>query len=258
MGECSIVIDRKKSIWGCAVRWNVFDGSNYIGCLTNGQKIRAEVESGVHEIKFYRKMFPQSEVCDDSIVVYVDAEHPTANVYVQLKTDWKFKNKGYGMLFLTTDAIPVNECVEQKTKNKNLVQSPRITEKVMLEIVDSMEGNRFENWCAGLLRHSGFVNVYVTQSSGDQGVDIVAQKNEILYAIQCKRYVGNLGNTPIQEVYAGKEMYGCHVGVVLTNSYFTEAAKELAEKTRVLLWDRDVLTKMMRNAYEYSEWTFWD
>ena len=48
-----------------------------------------------------------------------------------------------------------------------------------------------------------FENVQVTQGSGDQGVDILAEKDEIRYAIQCKSYKGELSNKPIQEVYAG-------------------------------------------------------
>lgn len=112
--------------------------------------------------------------------------------------------------------------------------------------VDFMDGHEFEHFCANLLRKNGFVNVIVTQGSGDQGVDVIASKNGIKYAVQCKNYnVSSLSNKPIQEVYAGKAYYNCHVGVVLTNSTFTPGAVKLAEATGVLLWDRDVLQQMM-------------
>ena len=52
-------------------------------------------------------------------------------------------------------------------------------------------------------------------------------EDEIRYAIQCKRYSSVLGNTPVQEVCAGKALYNCQIGVVMTNSRFTQAAKEL-------------------------------
>ena len=42
--------------------------------------------------------------------------------------------------------------------------------------IDLMEGHDFEYWSAGLLRKIGFANVEVTPGSGDQGVDILAQK----------------------------------------------------------------------------------
>lgn len=105
--------------------------------------------------------------------------------------------------------------------------------------IDLMEGHDFEYWCANALRDMGYTNVQVTPGSGDQGVDILADMNGIRYAIQCKRYSSDLGNTPIQEVHAGKYMYHCHIGAVITNQRFTSGAKELAEATGILLWDRD-------------------
>ena len=108
-----------------------------------------------------------------------------------------------------------------------------------LMTIDLMEGHDFEHWCAGALKEMGFSNVEVTPASGDHGVDVLAQKDGIKYAIQCKRYSHDLGNTPIQEVHAGKSMYNCHVGVVITNQHFTAGAKQLAQATGVLLWDRE-------------------
>ena len=114
--------------------------------------------------------------------------------------------------------------------------------------IDEMEGHEFEFWCAELLRDSGFQQVEVTKGSHDQGVDILAKKDDIKYAIQCKCYASPLGNTPVQEVFTGKVIYHCHVGVVMTNSYFTEGARKAADATGVLLWDRDRLEKMMEDV----------
>lgn len=114
--------------------------------------------------------------------------------------------------------------------------------------IDGMEGHDFEYFCADLLRRNGFSDVSVTKGSGDQGVDVLATKGGIKYAIQCKNYASALGNTPVQEVNAGKIFYNCHVGVVMTNSTFTPGAKTLAQATGVLLWDRATLQKMMEDA----------
>ena len=46
-----------------------------------------------------------------------------------------------------------------------------------------MDGLQFEHRCAELLRYRGFHKVAVTKGSGDQGVDILAQKNGIKYGI---------------------------------------------------------------------------
>lgn len=110
---------------------------------------------------------------------------------------------------------------------------------------DYMEGHDFEYFCAELLKKNDFVNVEVTQKSGDQGIDILATKDGIKYGIQCKCYSSDVGNKAVQEAFSGKTFYNCHVGAVLTNRYFTVSAKELAEKSGVLLWDRDKLDEMI-------------
>lgn len=112
---------------------------------------------------------------------------------------------------------------------------------------DNMDGHQFEHFCADLLRKNGFVNVKVTSGSGDYGVDILAAKDGITYAIQCKCYTSNIGNTAVQEAFTGKEFYKRHVGIVLTNQYFTPAAKETAERTGIILWDRDWLDRMINH-----------
>ena len=112
--------------------------------------------------------------------------------------------------------------------------------------IDFMTGLEFESFCANLLKKNRFYNVKVTKGSGDQGVDVLAEKDGIKYAIQCKFYSTPLGNTPIQEVVAGKSFYDCHVGVVMTNSTFTPGAKELAKATNTLLWDGKKLDEFLK------------
>ena len=112
---------------------------------------------------------------------------------------------------------------------------------------DSMDGKEFENFCAKLLTYNGYENVRVTTYSKDQGIDIIAYKDNVKYGIQCKCYSSNIGNKAVQEAYAGKTFYQCHLGAVLTNRYFTPNAKELAAKSGVLLWDRTILKKWIKN-----------
>lgn len=117
-----------------------------------------------------------------------------------------------------------------------------------LSRIDSMGGTEFEQWCADLLEKNGFSIIQVTKQSGDQGADVIAQKDGIRYAIQCKRYSSDPGNKPVQEVNTGKMVYHCQIGVVMTNRYFTKGAKEAAEATGVLLWDRDALANLIEKS----------
>ncbi len=111
--------------------------------------------------------------------------------------------------------------------------------------VDEMEGHDFEYYCANLLSANGFQDVEVTRGSGDFGVDILAKKEDITYAFQCKCYDKPIGVKAVQEVYAGKDYYDRMIGVVITNQYFTEPAVKLASKLNVILWDRDYLNDLI-------------
>lgn len=118
---------------------------------------------------------------------------------------------------------------------------------------DGMDGLEFEKFCADLLRKNGYSDVRVTSASGDYGIDILAKKDDITYAIQCKCYSNPIGNKAVQEAYSGKTFYNCMVAAVLTNNYFTEAAIETAKRTSVVLWNRDYLDQFIKNAYSYTD-----
>ena len=111
--------------------------------------------------------------------------------------------------------------------------------------IDEMEGHDFEYFCAGLLEKTGFLEVEVTKGSGDYGVDILAEKDGVTYAIQCKCYHSPIGVKAVQEAYAGRDYYDRMVGAVLTNQYFTTPAVEAAKKLKILLWDRGYLESML-------------
>ena len=113
------------------------------------------------------------------------------------------------------------------------------------DIFEDMEGHEFEYFCADLLRQKGFVEVEVTKGSGDYGADILAEKEGVTYAIQCKCYTSPVGVGAVQEVYAGRDYYDRMVGVVMTNQYFTSPAVKAAGKLKILLWDGGYLESMM-------------
>lgn len=108
----------------------------------------------------------------------------------------------------------------------------------------SEDGFQFEENFAAILTLNGFNNVQVTQRSNDFGADIIAEKNDIKYAIQCKYYTSAVGVEAVQQVFAAKIHYSAHVAVVATNSVFTKAAQVLAKESGVLLWDCEKIHQM--------------
>ncbi len=111
-----------------------------------------------------------------------------------------------------------------------------------------MDGHEFEHFCASLLEKRGFQEVQVTKSSGDYGIDILAERDGISYGIQCKKYTSPVGVKAVQEVYAGRDYYDRMVGVVMTNQYFTAPAVDAAKKLKIVLWDGGYLEQMMEEA----------
>lgn len=105
---------------------------------------------------------------------------------------------------------------------------------------DLMTGGEFEGFIEKLFQKTGY-KTKLTKTTGDQGVDIIVEKNNTRYGIQTKCYTGNVPNTAIQEVVAGIRFHNCSKGIVITNNYFTKAAVKLAEANNVVLWDRDLL-----------------
>lgn len=114
-----------------------------------------------------------------------------------------------------------------------------------LQDLDHIDGVDFETLTCDILVANGFETAESTQASMDFGVDVLARRNNITYAIQCKRYHAPVGIEAVQQVYAGRAYYECHVAVVLTNQYFTDSARKLADKIGVVLWDRDMLEQFL-------------
>lgn len=109
----------------------------------------------------------------------------------------------------------------------------------------------YENSVATTLKEMGF-DVHTTKASGDQGADVLAQKNGISFAIQCKMYSKPVGNKAVQEANAGRNFYSCDYGVVVSNAGFTKAARQAAHACNVILLDDNQLDKLLSYTQKKS------
>lgn len=118
---------------------------------------------------------------------------------------------------------------ESKSKRPKSVWLPRD--------VRQMDGYQFEEYVARRLASAGYVNIDVTPKSGDFGADIIAYKRFTREKVcfQCKKYSKPVGVKAIQEVIGAMAYYNCSVGCVVSRSGFTQAATNLASKSRVML-----------------------
>lgn len=76
-------------------------------------------------------------------------------------------------------------------------------------------------------------------------MDVVATKDLVTYAFQCKYYSQPVGNKAVQEVFTGKNYYHAHIGVMVTNNTFTQLAINQAKSVGIVLCDGSYLNKLI-------------
>lgn len=159
---------------------------------------------------------------------------------VKFRFDWKavlatmlpFLLALLGIVFVVTRAI----------------KAAKVAKAMVTVDYDYMTGEEFEEFCADILRGNGYTNVEVTKASGDHGIDVLATKDGLKYAIQCKRYSKPVGNKAVQEAYSGKAIYKADVAVVMSNMDFTSQAIDDARKLGVELWDRNKIYSLQKRG----------
>lgn len=142
---------------------------------------------------------------------------------------------------------PISQHFEDKKElksEKKIKFKPTDDIEKKLGEVDQMDGEQFERFLRGIFRDLGYYTER-TPRTGDYGADLILLKDGYKISVQAKRYKKPVGVKAVQEVYASLEKYVCDKGIVITNNYFTQNAKTLAESTKVELWDRDKLKEVL-------------
>lgn len=93
---------------------------------------------------------------------------------------------------------------------------------------------RFEVECADIIRANGW-RAALTKGSGDQGIDIIAERTGTKVVLQCKLYSRPVGNAAVQEIAAGRSHERAQFAAVVSNQEYTTAARELAATNGVEL-----------------------
>lgn len=109
-----------------------------------------------------------------------------------------------------------------------------------MDDIDEMTGTEFEVYLYYKFRKQGY-RVKLTPVSGDYGADLVLKKKREKIVVQAKRYQRDVGIAAVQEVIGSIAYYEADRGLVVTNSFFTLNAINLAAANDILLWDRRAL-----------------
>ena len=95
-------------------------------------------------------------------------------------------------------------------------------------------GQEFEHFCAGELERGGW-RVALTEATGDQGADLIAERGGERLVVQCKLLGRPVGNGAVQEVAAARAHRAASRALVVSNQRFTPRCGELAAATGVEL-----------------------
>lgn len=122
------------------------------------------------------------------------------------------------------------------------------------ELVETLAGGEadglspavFEAACARALAARGW-SARTTALTGDQGADIIAEKDGARLIVQCKLLGRPVGNKAVQEAHAAKTHFGARHAAVVSNADFTRSARDLAATTGVVLLHHSQLGEIERH-----------
>ncbi|MDO8594078.1 MAG: restriction endonuclease [bacterium] len=126
--------------------------------------------------------------------------------------------------------------------------------KVEPQLFSRLSGTDFENLLRRLFEAMGY-QVEQTGRSGDQGGDLIANKNGERILIQAKCYRDlSVGNSAVQQVVGAMKYYNCGKSMVITTSgVFTPEARSLAQVNDTELISKDRLSELLIQ-YLHESW----
>lgn len=169
------------------------------------------------------------------------------NVLNQVLTDQTLDNNIKNIL---------NNYCELKDSKYYTKKSLAISNDTNVIDISILEGYDFEELLKQLLISEGYTNVIRLGGAGDRGVDLRANKlnplsNKIeTYIFQAKRWVANVGSTPIQRLHSMKMQHSSEIdhAVCITTSDYTKEGTDVANGTGIeIVNGKDILERL-----EYS------
>lgn len=213
-------------------------------------EVSADEEVGIRFSGRFKKLNPSifNELTEKSIVKAYVSTFENNYEYVELlrrfaksvgiiTTDWRLRN-------IIDKEIDKRAHQRKVDKISSAMKNGENISHFSIENIDELTGIEFEHLLGKLFTAMGYKSV-VTKASGDQGADLIIEKFGEKTVVQAKRYSGSVSNSAVQEAVAAQAHYNCNSSMVVTNSFFTKSAIELAESNSVSLYDRERLNELL-------------
>jgi len=112
--------------------------------------------------------------------------------------------------------------------------------------VDFLSSTEFEHYVASVLERLGY-GTSVTPPRNDAGIDVILERDGVTTGVQVKKWEGSVGRPELQKLVGAGKNYDRVMCV--TNSYFTEHAREYAEEHHVVLVNGRMLEVLAERAF---------
>ena len=117
------------------------------------------------------------------------------------------------------------------------------------DITDPFE---YENAICNLFQTAGF-KAYLTRKGADQGIDVIAEKDNLKIGVQCKLYSQKVGNSAVQEALSGKAFYTLNIAIVVSNAEYTKSALQLAKSSNIKILHHEDLQNNIKNLEQFLQ-----
>ena len=188
-----------------------------------------------------------------SSVAMMNGDWAAAYFFKPNKTTYETKHKVERRYFLEIDTMKSNIVLQVYDQDdliyfidecKAIIDQYEYSEEdeaFELPSLDSLTASQFEEVCVKYLEYKDFNNIILLPKSEDERVTIVAEKEEVKYAIRCIKSDTKVKEDVVLGIESGRKHYRCHVGMVITNSSFTKEAIKVAEEKMIILKKKDGL-----------------
>jgi len=179
---------------------------------------------------------------------------------------YSIKNKHEEKEFLKRHSVDLDKEIEEKNKQLQEINyeidkaSQELSEikqerfrldQELIWMLKGMNPSEFEDYIANLFSHLGY-NTKKVGHSHDEGVDVIAEKENSKIYIQCKKFESKKVDVKnIREFYgaiASDLVSGNNKGYFVTTSDFTKEAEKFVENKPIELINSQKLVALIREA----------
>ncbi|MDO8126036.1 MAG: DUF853 family protein [Candidatus Brocadiales bacterium] len=144
---------------------------------------------------------------------------------------------------LSDSGTPAPHSVLETLKKLNN-ESGRQTDQLRSKVIQT-EARQFEYEIARLLKLMGY-EAHATKATGDDGVDVFAEKDGEKVIVQCKKWEKPVGRAVVDELAGTAARHKATRAILATTSSFSLDAEQTAREHNIALWDFFMLCRLFQ------------